>query len=194
MHDRQTTTTIRASVSASGLQARSQSTEPMIAGGGRFVSFASSATNIVLPDTNGTADIYVRDLEATAVALAYGTPCLGTSPIPAQAEGIGQPFLGNAGFAIGVGNGFPSAFSVLAMAIAPASVMVGPCEVALGGSLSLSAGSFTNLAGFASAPLPIPASPGLAGATVYGQYVVFDPNGLFLGFGQLTQGLAITLN
>ena len=154
----------------------------------------SPATNIVLPDTNGTVDIYVRDLAATAVALAYGTPCLGTSPIPAQAEGIGQPFLGNAGFAIGVGNGFPSALSILALALAPASIPLGPCEALLGGTLALSSGSFTNLAGFASTPLPIPATPGLAGFTLYGQYLVFDPNGQFLGFAQSTQGLAITLN
>ena len=194
VHDRQTTTTIRISTSAAGLQARGQSTEPMIAGGGRYVAFTSPATNIVLPDTNGTVDIYVRDLAATAVALAYGTPCLGTSPIPAQAEGIGQPFLGNAGFAIGVGNGFPSALSILALALAPASIPLGPCEALLGGTLALSSGSFTNLAGFASTPLPIPATPGLAGFTLYGQYLVFDPNGQFLGFAQSTQGLAITLN
>jgi hypothetical protein len=158
------------------------------------VAFVSAASNLVLPDLIGTGDVYVRDLAATAVALAYGNPCLGTSPIPAQAEGIGQPFLGNAGFAVGVGNGFPSAFSVLALATAPASIPVGPCTVLLGGSLAFSAGSLTNNLGFASAPLPIPANPGLAGVTVYGQYLVFDPNGQFLGFAQLTQGLAITLN
>jgi hypothetical protein len=115
VHDRQTTTTSRVSTSASGLQGRSQSNEPVIAAGGAHVVFVSAATNLVLPDANGTGDVYVRDLAATAVALAYGTPCLGTSPIPAQAEGIGQPVLGNAGFAVGVGNGFPSAFSVLAL-------------------------------------------------------------------------------
>jgi len=194
LHDRQTTTTIRVSKSPSGLQARSQSTEPMVAPGGRYVTFTGSATNIVIPDTNGTVDIFVRDLEATAVALAYGTSCLGTSSIPAQAEGIGQPFVGNANFAIGVTNGFPSRLSALAVSLVPASIFYGTCEVLLGGSLTMLPMSFTNNFGFASTPFPIPADPGLAGVTFYGQYLVLDPNGHFLGFAQLTQGLAITLN
>jgi hypothetical protein len=47
-----------------------------------------------LPDSNGTGDVLVRDVAATAVELAYRTSCLGTSPIPAPTEGIGQPFVG----------------------------------------------------------------------------------------------------
>lgn len=193
-HDRQTGTTIRVSLSSSGLQARGQSNEPAIAGNGAQVAFAGAAANVVLPDLPNIGDVFVRDLTATAVALAYGTPCLGASPIPPQAEGIGQPFLGNANFAVGVCNGFPSALSVLAVATAPASIPVGACDVLLGGPLALSSGSFTDIFGSASAPLPIPMSPGLAGISVYGQYLVFDPNGQFLGFAQLSQGLAITLN
>lgn len=64
----------------------------------------------------------------------------------------------------------------------------------LGGTLALSSGSFTNLAGFASTPLPIPTTPGRAGFTLYGQHLVFDPDGQFLGFAQSTLGLAITPN
>lgn len=54
--------------------------------------------------------------------------------------------------------------------------------------------SFTTIAGFASTPCPIPANPAFAGLTLYAQYAVFDPNGLFLGFAALSQGLAITLD
>ncbi|MEO6594962.1 MAG: calcium-binding protein [Planctomycetota bacterium] len=194
LRDRQNATTIRVSVSASGLQAYSQSTEPSVAGGGGFVVFTSPARNITLPDTNGTSDTYLRDLAAIAVATAYGTPCLGTSTFPAQAEGIGQPFVGNTNFAIGVTDGFPFAAAVLAVATAPASIQVGTCEVLLGSALVLLPTTFTNNLGFTSSPLPIPANQALAGLSVYAQYLVFDPNGQFLNFAQLSQGLAITLN
>lgn len=194
LRDRQNATTIRVSLSAAGLESRSQCNEPSIAADGRYIAFSGSGTNIVIPDGNGTSDVFVRDLAATAVATAYATPCLGTSPIPAQAEGIGQPFVGNAGFAVGVCNGFPSQPAVLALATASASVFVGPCEVALGGSVTLLGATFTDIWGFTSAPVPIPANPTLAGLSVFAQYLVFDPNGDFLGFAQLTQGLQITLN
>jgi hypothetical protein len=193
LRDRQNATTIRVSVSAAGLEPRSQSTEPFVAAGGTFVAFTGTATNVVIPDNNGTGDVFVRDLAATATATAYGTPCLGTSPIPAQAEGIGQPFVGNASFAVGVVNGFPQRPAVLALAPASASFFVGPCEVSLGGSLTLLGPTFTDIWGFTSASVPIPANPLLAGLSVFAQYLVFDPNGDFLGFAQLTQGLQITL-
>jgi Tol biopolymer transport system component len=193
LRDRQNGTTIRVSLSAAGIQGRSQSWYPSIAANGTFIAFNSSATNLVIPDNTG-GDVFVRDLAATATALGYGTPCVGTSPIPAQAEGMGQPFVGNTSFAVGVCNGFPSRPAVLAMATSPASVFVGPCEVALGGSVTLLGAMFTDIFGFTSTPVPIPANPTLAGLSVFAQYLVFDPNGLFLGFAQLTQGLTITLN
>jgi hypothetical protein len=194
LRDRQTATTLRVSVSAAGLQGRNQSTQPFAAAGGRFVAFTSSTTTFVLPDTNGTSDVFVRDLGATSVATAYGTGCRGTSPFVPQAEGIGQPFLGNSGFAIGVAEGFPQQLAILALSLTPASVPYGTCTVLLGGTAVSLPGSFTDLSGFASAAFPIPSAPSLAGVTIRGQYVVFDPNGRFLGFAALSQGLAVTLN
>lgn len=194
LRDRQNATTTRISVSAAGIQGFSQSAEPFVAGGGRYVAFTGASTNVVLPDTNGTGDIYVRDLEAIAVATAYGTSCRGTSPRGPQAEGIGQPFVGNSNFAVGVCEGFPTQLAILAMSLAPASIPYGQCNVLLGGSVISLPSSFTNIAGFASTPCPIPANPAFAGLTLYCQYAVFDPNGWFLGFAALSQGLAITLN
>lgn len=194
LRDRQNATTTRVSVSSAGLQGPSQSTQPAVAAGGRYVAFAGSSTNFVLPDTNGTGDAFVRDLEATAVALAYGTSCRGTSPFGPQAEGIGQPFVGNGNFAVGVWEGFPSQLAILAMGLAPASIPYGPCNVLLGGTVISMPTSFTNIAGFASTPCAIPANPAFAGLTLYAQYAVFDPNGLLLGSVALSQGLAITLN
>jgi Tol biopolymer transport system component len=60
--DRATGTLVRASVDSSGLEADKSSFNPAISANGRFVAFHSLATNLVPNDTNGTVDIFVRDL------------------------------------------------------------------------------------------------------------------------------------
>jgi len=57
-------TVVRASVTSSGGQANGASSGPAISADGRFVAFASSATNLVTGDTNGVGDVFVRDLVA----------------------------------------------------------------------------------------------------------------------------------
>jgi Tol biopolymer transport system component len=54
--------TARVSVSSSGAQADGDSAAPSLSADGRFVVFASDATNLVAGDTNGKRDIFVRDL------------------------------------------------------------------------------------------------------------------------------------
>ncbi len=55
--------TLRVSVSSSGGEADANSEPaPAISAGGRFVAFASNATNLVGGDTNGVRDIFVRDV------------------------------------------------------------------------------------------------------------------------------------
>ncbi len=56
--------TVRASVGATGLGADGRSFSPAVSASGRFVSFASLATNLVSGDTNATYDVFVRDLRA----------------------------------------------------------------------------------------------------------------------------------
>jgi Tol biopolymer transport system component len=53
--------TRRISVGAGGQQANGTSFSPAISAGGRFVAFASWASNLVPGDTNGTWDVFVRD-------------------------------------------------------------------------------------------------------------------------------------
>ena len=60
--DRQTETTVRASVSSGGVEGDGQSLIPTISASGRFVAFRSSSTNLVPGDTNNVSDIFVRDL------------------------------------------------------------------------------------------------------------------------------------
>ncbi|MBI4200733.1 MAG: PD40 domain-containing protein, partial [Chloroflexi bacterium] len=66
VHDRQAGETTRASVSSGGAQANDSSGEPSISADGRFVAFWSQATNLVPGDTNGTADIFLRDWQGGA--------------------------------------------------------------------------------------------------------------------------------
>ncbi|MBK8179251.1 MAG: calcium-binding protein [Planctomycetes bacterium] len=61
VHDRQTAQTIRASLSAAGLQCGA-GRHPSISARGRFVVFVSGATDVVVPDVNLVADAFVRDL------------------------------------------------------------------------------------------------------------------------------------
>jgi Tol biopolymer transport system component len=71
VYDRVTATTVRASVSSSGEQGNDASGTYAfeISPDGRYVAFASSATNLVPNDTNGRTDIFVRDLVANTTTL-----------------------------------------------------------------------------------------------------------------------------
>lgn len=54
-------TTRRVSVGPGGRQADGFSVEPALSATGRYVAFTSFATNLVAGDTNGSADVFVRD-------------------------------------------------------------------------------------------------------------------------------------
>jgi cold shock CspA family protein len=61
VHDRQTGKTTRVSVSSSGAQTNGHSTRNYTSSDGRFVTFRSEASNLVVGDTNGVADIFVHE-------------------------------------------------------------------------------------------------------------------------------------
>ncbi|MBI3360632.1 MAG: PD40 domain-containing protein, partial [Chloroflexi bacterium] len=61
VRDRQTGQTTRVSVATDGTQANYLSWNPSISADGNFVAFSSLATNLVPDDTNGYADIFVRN-------------------------------------------------------------------------------------------------------------------------------------
>ncbi|PAY20398.1 hypothetical protein CKO51_06060 [Rhodopirellula sp. SM50] len=63
VYDRQTQTVERINMSASGEQANGSSDTPSISDDGRFVTFLSSAVNLVANDSNGAQDIFVVDRE-----------------------------------------------------------------------------------------------------------------------------------
>jgi Tol biopolymer transport system component len=66
VRDRQSGVNSLVSVSSNGVSANNVCTEPHISSDGRYVVFASYATNLVSGDTNGTWDVFVHDRQ-TAV-------------------------------------------------------------------------------------------------------------------------------
>jgi Tol biopolymer transport system component len=53
---------VRASVDSSGAESNGGSMAPSISRDGRFLAFTSSATNLVVGDSNGCKDVFLRDL------------------------------------------------------------------------------------------------------------------------------------
>ena len=64
LRDRQAAKTTRESVAGSGIQAKAGSCCPDLGADGRYLAFPSTASNLVLGDTNGATDIFVRDRES----------------------------------------------------------------------------------------------------------------------------------
>ncbi len=69
VRDRQAGATERVSVDSAGGQADSESSEPAISADGRFVAFASAASNLVSGDTNGKSDVFVHDRQTGIIEL-----------------------------------------------------------------------------------------------------------------------------
>ena len=61
LHDIATGLTERVSVTGEGTQGDGRSFQPSVSGDGRFVAFASLASNLVPGDTNGFADVFLHD-------------------------------------------------------------------------------------------------------------------------------------
>ena len=64
IRDLSANTTSRISVAATNTQVNKDSWQPALSSDGRYVVFASDATNLVAADSNGVSDIFVRDRTA----------------------------------------------------------------------------------------------------------------------------------
>src|SRR5262245_53586463 len=83
-----TPSTVRVSVASDGTQADRDSTAPAISADGRFVVFVSIADNLVSDDTNGAADIFLRD-----TCKAAKPPCIpSTSRLSVATDGTQGDF------------------------------------------------------------------------------------------------------
>ncbi|PWI15361.1 hypothetical protein DI272_15200 [Streptomyces sp. Act143] len=65
--DRELQATVRVSTAADGTQGDGASSGACVSGDGRRVAFVSAATNLVPDDTNGVADVFVKDLRTGAI-------------------------------------------------------------------------------------------------------------------------------
>lgn len=116
IHDLVTGITTRVSVDSAGTQGNGGSNSPSISADGRHVAFWSTASNIVAGDTNGTPDVFVRDLQTGSTALlsidSTGVPGNGNSWYPAiSADGRSVAFLSQAANLVpGDTNGFSDIF------------------------------------------------------------------------------------
>jgi Tol biopolymer transport system component len=64
MVDGDTLISERLSVSSGAVQGNADSSQPAISSNNRYAAFSSIATNLVLQDTNGSEDVFVRDRDA----------------------------------------------------------------------------------------------------------------------------------
>lgn len=77
VHDRQSGSLIRASVTPAGANGNGASLLPQLSADGRYLAFNSDATNLVAGDTNGRTDTFRRDLQ-TGTTSRVSVSSLGT--------------------------------------------------------------------------------------------------------------------
>ena len=86
LRDRQTHTTVRVSVSATGQQSNGSSYWASISPDGRYIAYTSDATNLVPDNTGGYANVYLLDRQTGRLSLvsktATGTAGNGNSQTP----------------------------------------------------------------------------------------------------------------
>jgi Tol biopolymer transport system component len=67
LFDRQTSTAARVDQNSSSVAANAPAYSPVMSQDGRYVAFYSNATNLVAPDTNKFADVFLKDMQTGAI-------------------------------------------------------------------------------------------------------------------------------
>lgn len=98
VRDRTTGKTERVSLGSGGEEANGHSSSPSISADGRYVAFASRATNLVAGDTNQRDDIFVRDRLTGTTTLANLLP--DGSQLPASADSLDAVISANGRFVV----------------------------------------------------------------------------------------------
>jgi signal peptidase I len=87
LYDAETKRAEHVSVNANGMGPNGATGAPVLSAGGRFIAFATEATNLAPGDENNLSDIYILDLSSGAMLLisraANGVPANGASEDPA---------------------------------------------------------------------------------------------------------------
>jgi Tol biopolymer transport system component len=111
VHDRHTGRTSRVTLTAGDTEADARSYAPAISTDARFVAFVSEATNVVPGDTNGVADVFLRDRWAGTTVRVSGANADAPSDAPAiSADGRYVAFTSEAALVPGDTNGMADVF------------------------------------------------------------------------------------
>ncbi|HEV3478398.1 MAG TPA: hypothetical protein VG144_03005, partial [Gaiellaceae bacterium] len=116
VRDRHLRLTERVSVTNAGLQGNGVSFDASISADGRFVAFASHASNLVAGDTNGAFDVFVRDrllgtTELVSISSTGAQTTNGAADPAITADGRYVAFVGGGtGLVAGDTNGFNDVF------------------------------------------------------------------------------------
>jgi putative cell wall-binding protein len=86
LRDRVDGTTERVSVDTTGAQGNDDSYNPSMSADGRYVTFETSATNLLAADTNGNWDVFLRDLGPSTPATVTFDSVEGTSRLDTAVE------------------------------------------------------------------------------------------------------------
>ncbi len=87
VRDRINGTTLLVSTTPAGTSGNGTSRSPVMTPDGRYVAFVSAATNLVVGDTNGIPDVFVRDLQSgTTVLASAGAQSTGSMLLRSSSE------------------------------------------------------------------------------------------------------------
>ncbi|MCC6672663.1 MAG: hypothetical protein IT458_16480 [Planctomycetes bacterium] len=127
-----------------------------------------------------------------AFTRTYGDArCPGSLGIAPRILAVGQPRLGNAGFAVDLVAARASSLAVLQVGAAPAEIGLAGCTLLVAPPWVVLPPVPTDVRGRARTPLGIPADPSLVGIVFHGQYAVLDPGGSLLGGLALSDGIEV---
>ena len=93
VYDRQRNTLERVSVSSAGIPANRDALTPALSAGGRYVAYASAASNLVNGDANGAVDIFVHDRLARHTSRASLAVTAAWTGVEADADSYGPSAL-----------------------------------------------------------------------------------------------------
>jgi Tol biopolymer transport system component len=105
--DRVAHTLRRASTDANGVQANGASGDPAITPDGRYVAFASTASNLVSGDNDGLRDVFVKDMQSGAIQRASASTHFATTEL------CGDPDVSDDGTVVAYRCTFPSSMTGL---------------------------------------------------------------------------------
>ena len=125
-----------------------------------------------------------------AVADPFGVPCPGL--LPAQAQALGTPRVGNGSFAFGLAGAVPGSLALLVLGDARGTLPLGLCSLYPSGNIG-TASAVVNASSQASVPFPLPSTASLVGFQLTSQWVVVTPGGPLLGFLLPSAGLYVVL-